>query len=130
MRNCRHLRGAKEVLVGVERRACLFWGVPTGTSHLSEREKRLLKVDARTRRWLTFVQKIPVYLLMAVPLAVLFSTRSKGVLLVGILLLGLIYVPLVGVVGFYFTHRLGPLELHLRRGYSAVRTGMWRRRSW
>jgi len=122
------LRGLAKSVAGMMKRMCLFWGIPTDTPYLSEYEKQLLKVDARTRRRLTFVQKIPVRVLMALPLAVLFATRSKGVLLVGLLFLGLLYVPFVGLVGFYFTHRLGGFDVHLRRRFPGVRTGMGARR--
>ena len=125
MRSVGSLQKLGASVAGMKRRTCLFWGIPIHASRLSESERRLLKVDARTRRWLTFLQKIPVRVLMALPLAFLFATRSKGVLLVGLLLLGLLYVPFVGLVGFYFTHKLGPFDIHLRRSYSHVRTGMW-----
>jgi lipopolysaccharide export LptBFGC system permease protein LptF len=125
MRNAGSLRKIGAVVAAMRIRTCLFWGIPIHASLFSERDKQLLKVDMRTRRRLTFVQKIPVRVLMALPLALLFATRSKGVLLVGLLLLGLLYVPFVGLVGFYFTHKLGPFELHLRRSCSHVRTGMW-----
>jgi len=124
MRNVGSLRTIGATVAARMIRMRLFWGVPIRASRFSEREMQLLKVDMRTRRWLTFVQKIPVRVLMALPLALLFATRSKGVLLVGLLLLGLLYVPVVGLVGFYFTHKLGPFELHLRRSYSHVPTGM------
>jgi len=125
MKALRDLRSVKVAFAGMMRRACVFWGVPLNASHLPENERRLLAADVRTRRWLTFVQKMPVRVLMAVPLAFLFATRSKGALLWGLLFLGLLYVPLVGVIGFYFTQKLGHLDVHLRRRYSHVSTGIW-----
>lgn len=119
------LGNGKAALVGMIRRMCLFWGMPIYALRLSEGDKELLRTDARTRRWLAFMQMIPVRVLMALPLAFLFATRSKATLLWGLLLLGLLYVPFVGLVGFYVTYRLGHLDVHLRRRYSGMRTGMW-----
>jgi len=129
MRLSRDFKGPGAVFAIMVQRVCLFWGVPLNTSHLPEHERRLLRADVRTRRRLTFIQKIPVRVLMGIPLAFVFATRSKATLLWGLLLLGLLYVPFVGIVGFYFTNKLGHLDVHIRRRYSRVPTGMWYRQS-
>jgi len=117
----------REWLAATRTGIALFWGVPTFAFCRSEDDRRLLRADWRTRRRLALLQKVPVWLLMTPALAVFFATRSKLVLLGGLLFMGLVYVPVVGIISYYFTYRLGRFEVHLRQAYSDDPTWTWRR---
>jgi hypothetical protein len=84
------------------------------------REEHLLIVaDNHTRRRVRFLQRLPIRILAAIPLAVLFSTQSRTTIAV-LLFLSPWLVFVVAVLGAQFSSRIASYDQVLREKYERL----------
>jgi len=83
-------------------------------------ERLLVAADNRARRRLLFLQKLPIRILFAIPLAVLFMTRSK-ITIALLLYVFPILVPVAAILAARFSELIGPYDLVLRKQYERLR---------
>ncbi|MBU1048928.1 hypothetical protein KKG90_02775 [Candidatus Bipolaricaulota bacterium] len=90
------------------------------SSTLSGDEALLAEADARTHRRLIFIQRLPMRILMLVPLGIFIFSENKAVLMIMLLVALTIYTPLISLLGVYVTIKAESHHVNMRREYSRL----------
>lgn len=83
----------------------------------SEEEVLLAQADTRIRRRLAFIQSLPMWIMMLIPLGIFIFSSNKAVLMVMIIALLTIYTPLISLLGVCVAVRTGSHDANVRREY-------------
>lgn len=86
----------------------------------SEEEILLARADKRIRRRLAFIQSLPMWIMMLIPLGIFIFSENKAVLMVMILALLTIYTPLISLLGVCVAVKTGSHSANVRREYARL----------
>ena len=81
----------------------------------------LLCAAARARWKALFLQKLPVYLMMAPAVGFYLATKSYTVLIILMYIVPWFYIPLVGLISSPIVARYGSYDIHFRQEISRLR---------
>ena len=87
----------------------------------SKDEILLARADKRIRRRLSFVQSLPMWIMMLIPLGIFIFSSNKAVLMVMILAVLTSYTPLISLLGVCVAVKTGSHGANLRREYGRLR---------